>query len=175
MKRTFTKLVSFLVVISMLLALGGCYGSFNLTKKVWKFNGELGGKWVNELGFLVMNIVPVYGAAAFVDAVVLNTIEFWTGSNPLADNAIETIKTEDGTAQVTFDRANKVVTIEKTVAGKGVMTYRIVRENGDLVVRDANNHILVRSQTMSDGTMVLRDESGVQLASYTPAEVAAVF
>ncbi len=175
MKRIFAKLVSFLVLVSMLLAIGGCYGSFNLTRKVWKFNGELGGKWVNELGFLVMNIVPVYGVAGFVDAVVLNTIEFWTGTNPLAENSVQTIKTDDGMAQVTFDKDHQVVTIEKMVAGKGVMTYRIVRENGDLVVRDANNHFLVRSQTTKDGNIVLLDENGAQLASYSPAEVAAVF
>jgi hypothetical protein len=62
----------------------GCFGSFGLTKEVYKFNSKVGSKWVNELVFLVFCAVPVYEIAGFVDVVILNSIEFWTGSNPMA-------------------------------------------------------------------------------------------
>ena len=45
---------------------------------------------MNELVFVCMHIVPVYPIAIFADAVVLNSIEFWTGENPMAANVGET-------------------------------------------------------------------------------------
>jgi hypothetical protein len=67
------------------LSLQGCYGSFALTKKVYNWNGTLGNKWVKSIVFFVFGFVlPVYGLSAFIDAIALNLVEFWTGSNPLA-------------------------------------------------------------------------------------------
>lgn len=72
------------IALGLALAMGvqGCYGSFALTRKVWKWNGSLG-HGVDEAVFLVLNIIPVYGAVAFVDAIVLNSVEFWSGKNPM--------------------------------------------------------------------------------------------
>ena len=61
-----------------------CIGSFKLTKAVHEWNQNVGSKFVNELVFLVCIIVPVYEIATFIDGVVLNSIEFWTGTNPMA-------------------------------------------------------------------------------------------
>jgi len=62
----------------------GCFGSFNLTRKLYGFNKSASDdKVVRELVFLGLNIIPVYSAASFIDAVVLNTVEFWTGTNPV--------------------------------------------------------------------------------------------
>jgi hypothetical protein len=30
-----------------------------------------------------MNIIPVYGVCLFADYIVLNSIEWWTGENPV--------------------------------------------------------------------------------------------
>ena len=62
----------------------GCYGSFNLTKSVLKWNGSAGDKVVVQVLFWAMCIIPIYEVASIVDVVFLNLIEFWTGSNPLA-------------------------------------------------------------------------------------------
>jgi len=67
----------------MFVQLQGCYGNFSLTRKVYAWNGTMGDKWINSVVTWVMIIVPVYGAVGFVDFVVLNTIEFWTGKNPV--------------------------------------------------------------------------------------------
>lgn len=77
------------IAIAMSLALGiasfqGCIGTFKLTGKVLNFNKGLGNKWIQELAFLVMAIIPVYGVAIIVDALIFNSLEFWTGSNPIA-------------------------------------------------------------------------------------------
>lgn len=61
-----------------------CIGSFQLTGKVLDWNRSLGDKFVNELVFLGLNILPVYSISILADAVVLNSIEFWTGNSALA-------------------------------------------------------------------------------------------
>lgn len=76
MKKTF-KLTALLLVATIMFS--SCIGSFRLTNKLKDWNESVGSKWVNELVFLAMHIVPVYEVAIFVDAVVLNSVEFWTG------------------------------------------------------------------------------------------------
>ena len=82
------KKIKMVLLYSMIIAFAwtqtGCFGSFSLTRKVWEFNKEVGDKIVQEAVFLVMVIIPVYEVCSFVDAVILNLVEFWTGSNPLA-------------------------------------------------------------------------------------------
>lgn len=172
MKHTLKSIVCALLLAGLL---AGCYGSFNLTRKVWKFNGEVGGKWVNEVVFLAMNIVPVYSLAGFVDAVILNTIEFWTGSNPVtAENAQPTnLKNDDGTT-VTFNSQDKVMEITSMIPGRGETTYRVVHENGQSVVKDKDNNILVRCIAGDDGGMTLLDVQGNVLHSYSSTQVEAM-
>lgn len=78
------------LLLSATILLSSCIGSFGLTNKVKDWNEGLGNKFVNELVFVCMHIVPVYPIAIFADAVVLNSIEFWTGNNPMAANVGET-------------------------------------------------------------------------------------
>jgi hypothetical protein len=62
----------------------GCFGSFNVTRKLYNFNKTVSpNKFVQEVVFLAFNIVPVYGVAGAADALVANTVEFWTGKNPV--------------------------------------------------------------------------------------------
>jgi hypothetical protein len=84
MKKKLRRLVAITMVAIMGVTLTGCYGSFNMTKKVHAWNGSLGSKFVQEVVFLGLLVIPVYEVAALLDALILNTVEFWTGSNPMA-------------------------------------------------------------------------------------------
>lgn len=103
--RTMKRTIAVLILAAFVpVATTGCFGSFQLTRKVYQFNRDVSpDKWIQELTFLVMAIIPVYGAATFLDAVIFNSIEFWTGNNPvLAENgATQTILTDDGMATLT--------------------------------------------------------------------------
>lgn len=78
------RILSLALAATILFSSSGCFGSFELTKKVWEFNDEVtDSKFVNTLIFYVMYIVPVYGLAVFGDVVIFNLIEFWSGDNPL--------------------------------------------------------------------------------------------
>lgn len=69
------------VLLSATILFSSCIGSFRLTNNIKDWNENLSNKWVNELVFIALHIVPVYEIAMLVDGVVLNSIEFWTGNN----------------------------------------------------------------------------------------------
>lgn len=62
-----------------------CIGSYSLFNKLAAWNREAtDSKFLNELIFLVIS--PAYPICLTADSFILNTIEFWTGSNPMASN-----------------------------------------------------------------------------------------
>lgn len=74
-----------------------CIGSFGLHSKMLNWNQGLGNKFVNELVYLAFNIIPVYPVCYLVDALVINSIEFWSGSNPMASiGDVKKVKGENG-------------------------------------------------------------------------------
>lgn len=78
MKKTF-KLSALLLAATIMFS--SCIGSFRLTNQVKDWNQSVGNKWINEVIFLAFHIVPVYEITMFIDAIVLNSIEFWTGKS----------------------------------------------------------------------------------------------
>ena len=73
------------LLCASMIVLSGCYGSNACFKKLHDWNGTLGDKWINSIVHFFLFWIPVYGVCLFlVDGLVLNTVEFWTGSNPLA-------------------------------------------------------------------------------------------
>lgn len=67
--------------------LGSCVGSFSLFNKFASWNKRATGcKFLNELLFIVLS--PVYVVCGVADVLVLNTIEFWSGSNPISAKEI---------------------------------------------------------------------------------------
>ncbi len=100
------------LALAAAFTLTACYGSYSLTNKLYKWNGTLGNKWLNSCVHFILWVIPVYGICmGLVDGLVLNTVEFWTGSNPLASNdtyfekdaqgnQVSAIKNEDGTLAV---------------------------------------------------------------------------
>jgi hypothetical protein len=80
--------VFILACLLSVLSIGqsGCYGPFKLTKNLHEWNSTVGDKFTNALVFFAFVIIPVYEVAVLVDGLVLNTIEFWSGDNPIAMN-----------------------------------------------------------------------------------------
>lgn len=96
MKRNRLTLVV-AVAMSGTFLFSSCVGSFGLFNRIASWNQEIGTKFVNELVFLAMNIVPVYPVAYLADALVINSIEFWSGTNPMANvGDVKKVKGENG-------------------------------------------------------------------------------
>ena len=96
MKKFNLKLAATVMVCGAFL-FSSCIGSFGLHSKLLNWNQGIGNKFVNELVFLAFNIIPVYGICYLADALVINSIEFWSGSNPMASiGEVKKVKGENG-------------------------------------------------------------------------------
>lgn len=95
--RKFKISVACLILSSSIIC-SSCIGSFGLWSSLKDWNNSIGNKFVNEIVFLAFHIVPVYEVAYLADIIVLNSIEFWSGANPLADNvgSVKSVKGENG-------------------------------------------------------------------------------
>lgn len=89
--KTLKRITFGLLAISTLTLTTGCFGTYGLTKKVYKWNEKVtDSNFANSLIMWGLIIIPVYEISLLVDLVIINTIEFWSGSNPMAMNEGET-------------------------------------------------------------------------------------
>jgi len=167
MKKMYFRAAILLLAGSLLCS--SCIGSFSLFNKYeeWQTN-MTDNKYVNGIvGFILQ---PIVGTVCLVaDALVLNTIEFWSGSNPLEANNVQQVKGEDGRyyAVTTLRNGYKVVspngevtkfthhkkTDSWTMTQNGV-TKEVIRFNTDGTIR----------ATLQDGKTitVTNDQAGLQ-------------
>lgn len=145
------------------LATSGCYGKFELTRKVWRWNGKASpDKWIQEIIFLVLSIVPIYGGAVFLDAVAFNSIEFWTGRNPVlaANGAQKVVRGPEG-ERITFTRVD-MDTLDVVVERDGESyPLRLVRDADGLSALDPDGQLIARAVTLAGvPTVVASPASG---------------
>lgn len=107
MKKSKTFLVCAMLSGSVLFS--SCIGSFGLWNSLKDWNQGVSNKFVNELIFLAFHIVPVYEIAYLADVLVLNSIEFWSGSNPIAQGK-SIIDGKDGKYLVDCDGRGYTIT-----------------------------------------------------------------
>ena len=155
--RTSRALCLLLILGFAPLALTGCIGSFAAWHKVKEFNEDASdSQWFQELLFIVLNIIPVYGVAYALDILILNSVEFWTGENPMMTS--RTITGEDGSVTtitpVDGDR------LEVTVVAPDRSEHTFLLERGDQMVSayDADSQLLVRAQKNGSNTEIIRGE-----------------
>lgn len=146
------------IVFSSSILLSSCIGSFSLFHKVLNWNQSLGDKFVNELVFIALTIVPVYPVATFIDVVVLNSIEFWTGENPVeANNSVKQVKGEN-------DVNYTIITNEDgyTVAKEGsdeVVEFKFNKENKVWSI-EANGQEAPFMQMLNDQEVIMYTSTG---------------
>lgn len=105
--------------VGAVLALTGCFlftsciGQFALTNKVMDWNKTVSNKFINEVVFVAFWILPVYEVTSIADLLVINSIEFWSGDNPIASGT-KVIDTENGRYLVKCDGKGYDVVCEAT-------------------------------------------------------------
>lgn len=122
MKKNVIK-VSLFLSLAAILPLQSCIGSFSLTNKVISWNNQVGSKFLNELVFFAFWILPVYEVTAVADLLVINSIEFWSGSNPVLARTSQ-IETEQGIYIVESDEKGYTIT-----APNGYVTRLVFTED----------------------------------------------
>lgn len=109
MKRNKLNMV-IAVALCATVCFSSCIGSFKLTNKVLGWNESIGNKFVNELVFIAMHIIPVYELTIVADAIIFNSIEFWSGSNVIAQSTQEMKGQNGDTYLVTTDQNGYTIT-----------------------------------------------------------------
>lgn len=94
-------------------SLSSCMGQFALTKNLYAWNEQISNKFVNELVFVAFFVLPVYEVCGLADLLVINSIEFWSGDNPMTAST-KTIETEHGRYLVECDGKGYDVRLETT-------------------------------------------------------------
>jgi hypothetical protein len=90
------KLIAVLT-LSLAVLSTGCIGHFGLSGKVRQFNLEqTEDRWGREILFVILYVIPVYPFAGFADIVLFNSIEFWTGKNPINDKPSSSTRSSSG-------------------------------------------------------------------------------
>ncbi len=140
----------------------GCYGSFELTKKLYTWNGSVcgtekgpgsGAAWGNEAVFLLCNFIPVYGFCVMIDSIILNSIEFWTKKNPMGSVTVSKLDdTRDLRLEKLADDQAKVEIIENGVV---IGTYTIDRTDSGSVLHDAAGNEVAATAVGLDGQLEL--------------------
>lgn len=111
--KKYTLTVATVLAISSSLMFSSCIGSFSLTKNVMHWNNQVGSKFLNEVVFFAFWVLPVYEVTALADVLVLNSIEFWSGVNPLSAST-KVIDTDNGRYIVKCDGKGYDVTNQTT-------------------------------------------------------------
>ena len=143
MKKIALKIVGLTVLAS---ALTGCIGSNAVTGKVMKFNVEVVDNRYARAGVNFL-LAPVYGITTAADYVVFNSLEFWTGKNPIS-----------GSPHV-FDTKTD--------------THFEVNDDLDPSLKEAPVGPISNNRTIETGEMIQIDENTVQMdIVYTSGETA---
>ncbi|MDE6522727.1 MAG: DUF3332 domain-containing protein [Muribaculaceae bacterium] len=110
MKKVFLSVALAALICSSLTS---CMGKFALTRNLYAWNDQVSNKFVNEIVFVAFWILPVYEVCGLADLLVLNTIEFWSGDNPMTAST-KTIDTDHGRYLVKSDDKGYEVVLEST-------------------------------------------------------------
>ncbi len=160
------------------MTLGGCYGSFNLTRQAHHWLGTFpdqkewsdaskgwGPKWASEAVFFFVGGF-IYGVTGFVDSLVLNSIEFWTGDNPMDPPATGETKTSSTRTLTSGDRKLVIDWTGDEKAGsarinlyeRGVLKSTFVAEGreGEMTrLCDAGGNLIATATTLEDGEIAV--------------------
>ena len=134
------------------VATTACFGKFRLVQKVYSFNKRVDpDPWIRWFVFLVLSVIPVYAVAFMIDTLLANSLEFWTGTNPITADA--------GTRKVVQGPNGETMTL--TSLGQGVLDVTLVKDQrmlGHFTVRseekglsawDAQGQLLARVQDVA--------------------------
>ena len=134
--------------IAMVVLLAGCKGEFRLTKNVNTWVNGFENEWGDELAFLGCVIFPVYSFSMLGDAIIFNSLEFWTGDNPIKSTIIGDTKMEK-----LADDSICVTTPD--------MKYRLVKEADGISAYGADGKFLGKAMRVDGKLIAIRADGSI--------------
>ena len=152
------KTVVSLLIIAMVSQTAACFGGFELSRSIWGWNKTVSGnKVVQWLVFLGLTIIPVYEIGVLIDVFILNSLEFWTGSNPMAQKGEpvnRTVVLEDGTI-LNYTRSSQDQMTVEVISATGVRELRFQVESDGMRLLDSTGDVIAETRETSDGAVVV--------------------
>lgn len=174
--RALRRSVVAVTLCAFVFASAGCFGSFRLVGKIYDINKGMGSKVVQELVFLVFVILPVYEIASLADAIIFNTIEFWTGSNPLAmqpgESQQRVVEKDGAKATITFRDQGRRMELLVERAHQAPQRFVLTTGEDGATLADAQGRVLAQSGLSSEGNLTVRDGAGETLLTRGAPQVA---
>ena len=156
MKKINVKVLA--VAMAGTLVMNSCIGSFSLFNKYAEWQRTMSdSKFLNAIvGFFLM---PIVGSVTlFIDSLVLNTIEFWTGDNPVAHKVGETQKILGGDGRY-YAVTNLKNGYEITTPDGEMMQFLYDREN-NAWMQVQNGEVKEMFRFNEDGTVKVNTPTG---------------
>src|SRR5262245_51925358 len=137
--RSFRRVIG--VTILCLVSSNACFGSFTTLRRVYSWNQTVDDdKWAKWGVFTAAIIVPVYPSATIFDLMFVNSVEFWSGKDPMADATA-------GTGEHVAMQLQPDGTVGATVSAPDgrEQRYTLVREPGAISAYDEHGELAARS------------------------------
>jgi len=169
MNRFGYRIVAATALVSLMTMSTACYGPFNLTKNVYhwnsniKGNGQINDKWMKEIVFFGMLIVPAYMFSALLDTFIFNSMHFWTGESPIkaSDTGIDDTKVATvGDTTIRWTQSNDGATVSYERHGVLLRRATIISQATGYRLMDDNGNVLSEATYDVDGGVQLRDDTG---------------
>mgnify|MGYP002066190233 FL=1 len=126
----FGKGIALVLVAAVGALSAGCFGKFQLTRKLYDINQSIDEKYVRSAATWLF-VIP-YAVTGLLDFVIFNVIEFWSGENPVAEAQVTKVYAQgSGRTVLTLSRDGSatVAVIERYEGERLVSTLR-VRDDG---------------------------------------------
>jgi hypothetical protein len=128
----------------------GCIGNMGLSGKVREFNLETTqDRWGREILFVLLQVFPVYSFAGALDLVVFNSIEFWTGTNPINGSAsvspiaMQEWTTEDGTKVTMQGLPDNSIDVNVVGPDGDTRLFNLAQTTEGVTARDEAGNVIV--------------------------------
>lgn len=135
------------LLLSSAILFSSCLGSFKAFNNLKDWNqGATNSKFLDNLIFWGLNIVPVYGLFFLGDVIIFNVIEFWSGSNPIAmkpgESETQMVEHEGNTYKmVATQNRIQITVVEGPKKGKKLelfykpdeKSWNAIRSNGEII------------------------------------------
>lgn len=157
--RFVVRCVAVLLALAMAFGAAGCFGKFQLTRKLYEINTSIDEKYTRSLvNFLL--VIP-YFFSSVLDLTVFNVIEFWNGQNPIASAGPTTIFASDGSKvslSLSRDGMATVAVLDHFGADGRLLATLTVRDDGNgttasTLVEDGRETMRKSAALTSDGSI----------------------
>jgi len=121
-------------------------------------------------------LIPVYSIATFADAIVFNSIEFWTGKNPVEMSANPSTSriVQNGKDKYLMSYNKKTDQVSLTSLAQGGNNHGIIFERTDnmITAKNEKGQVLYSSVQAQDGGVSIYDGKGKLVKNYPAGQIA---